>query len=87
MPMNRPELLEELKENPRKVRFARLCKIAEVLGFQARKGTGSHRVYFRDGVQEILNFQKEDGWAKAYQVQQFTKLLRNTAFLRIDVRN
>jgi len=63
--MNRPELLEELKENPRKVRFARLCKIAEDFGFQTRKGAGSHRVYFREEIQEILNFQNEGGWAKA----------------------
>ena len=75
MPMNRPELLEELKENPRKVRFARLCKIAEALGFQARKGTGSHRVYFQEGIQEIMNFQDEGGWAKAYQVRQFIKVI------------
>ena len=75
MPMNRPELLEELKENPRKVRFARLCKIAEDFGFQTRKGAGSHRVYFREEIQEILNFQNEGGWAKAYQVRQFIKVI------------
>lgn len=73
--MHRQELLEELKANPRKVRFARLCKIAEALGFQTRKGTGSHRVYFREGIQEILNFQNEAGWAKAYQVRQFIKVI------------
>lgn len=75
MPMNRPELLEELKENPRKVRFARLCKIAEDFGFQTRKGAGSHRVYFREEIQEILNFQNEAEWAKAYQVRQFIKVI------------
>lgn len=75
MPMNRQELLEELKENPRKVRFARLCKIAEDFGFQTRKGAGSHRVYFREEIQEILNFQNERGWAKAYPVRQFIKVI------------
>ena len=75
MSMHRPELLEELKENPRKVRFARLCKIAEDFGFKTRKGAGSHRVYFREEIQEILNFQNEGGWAKAYQVRQFIKVI------------
>jgi len=75
MSMHRPELLEELKENPRKVRFARLCKIAEAFGFQTRKGTGSHRVYFQEEIQEILNFQNEAGWAKAYQIRQFIKVI------------
>jgi len=73
--MQRQELLEELKANPRKLRFARLCKIAESLGFHTRKGTVSHRVYFREGIQEILNFQNEAGWAKAYQVRQFIKVI------------
>jgi predicted RNA binding protein YcfA (HicA-like mRNA interferase family) len=45
------------------------------LGFQTRKGTGSHRVYFREGIHEILNFQNEAGWAKAYQVRQFIKVI------------
>ena len=73
--MNKQGLLEELKNNPKKVRFTRVCRIAEALGFQTRKGTGSHRIYFRKGIIEILNFQNEGGWAKAYQVRQFIKVI------------
>jgi hypothetical protein len=68
-------LLDELKANPKKIRFSRICKIAEAFGFQTRKGSGSHRIYYRDGVREILNFQDEDGWAKPYQVRQFIKII------------
>ena len=49
--------------------------MAEAFGFKTRKGTGSHRVLFQEGVLEILNFQNEDGWAKAYQVRQFIKVI------------
>jgi len=73
--MDKQVLLDELKANPKKVRFARLCEIAKALGFQTRKGTGSHRVYFKEGIQEILNFQNEDGWAKPYQVRQLIKVI------------
>ncbi len=66
-----------MKANPKKIRFARVCQIAEAFGFQTRKGTGSHRVYYRDGVREILNFQNEGGRAKAYQVRQFIKIIEN----------
>lgn len=69
------KLLDELKTNPKKVRFARLCTIAEAFGFQARRGSGSHRIYYRDGVWEILNFQDDSGWAKPYQVRQFIKII------------
>jgi hypothetical protein len=40
--MDRQEQLEELKANPKKIRFTRVCQIAEAFGFQTRKGTGSH---------------------------------------------
>lgn len=73
--MNNRELILELKSNPKKIRFARICIIAEAFGFRTRKGTGSHRIYYRDGIREILNFQNEGGWAKAYQVKQFIKIV------------
>lgn len=73
--MDKHKLLEELKANPKKIRFARICTIAEAFGFETRMGSGSHRVYFRDGVREILNFQNDEGWAKPYQVKQFIKII------------
>jgi predicted RNase H-like HicB family nuclease len=39
------------------------------------ESSGSHRVYYRDGVREILNFQNESGWANAYQVKQLIKII------------
>jgi hypothetical protein len=73
--MDKRELLEKLKANPKKIRFARICKIAEAFGFQIRKGPGSHRIYYREDIREILNFQNENGWAKPYQVRQFIKII------------
>jgi hypothetical protein len=73
--MDKHKLFEELRVNPKNIRFARICLIAEVFGFKTRKSTGSHRVYYRDGIREILNFQNESGWAKAYQVRQFIKII------------
>jgi hypothetical protein len=73
--MYKRELLGELLANPKKIRFARVCNIAEVFGFQTRRSSGSHRIYYRKGVLEILNFQNDGGWAKPYQVRQFTKVI------------
>ena len=72
--MEKSQMLEELKRNPKNVRFERLCKIAEAFGFRFRGGKGSHRVYVREGVKEILNFQDVSGKAKPYQVRQFVKI-------------
>ena len=57
------------------MRFDRLCKIAESFGLTFRGGKGSHRIYVRKGVVELLNFQNVNGKAKPYQVKQLIKVI------------
>jgi len=73
--MDKRRLFEELKNNPKNVRFERLCKTAEAFGFRFRGGKGSHRIYVRTGIREMLNFQNVGGKAKPYQVRQFIKIV------------
>jgi hypothetical protein len=73
--MDKRRLLEELRKNPKNVRFERLCKIVEAFGFTIRGGKGSHKIYVRKGIIEILNFQNNGGKAKPYQVRQFIKIV------------
>jgi predicted RNA binding protein YcfA (HicA-like mRNA interferase family) len=72
---NRFKLLEFLKKNPKNIRFNRLCNIAEEFGFKFRGGKGSHRIYVKNGIKEILNFQNVHGKAKPYQVRQLIKVI------------
>ena len=73
--MNKSKLFEELKNNLKNVRFTKLCKAAELFGFEFKGGKGSHRIYIRDGVKEMLNFQNVHGKAKPYQVRQLIKVI------------
>ena len=73
--MKKGRLFEELKKNPKNVRFEKLCKIVEAFGFRFRGGKGSHRIYVQDKVGEMLNFQNVGGKAKPYQVKQFIKIV------------
>jgi hypothetical protein len=73
--MDKRQLSEELKRNPKNVRFRKLCKIAEAFDFKFRGGKGSHRIYVREGVEEMLNFQNVGGKAKPYQVKQLIKII------------
>ncbi len=73
--MNKEKLLDELKRKAKSMRFKRLCKIAEAFGFRFRGGKGSHRIYVREGVVEMLNFQNVGGKAKPYQVKQLIKVI------------
>jgi hypothetical protein len=53
------------------IRFDELCALLSRLGFAERQRGGSHRVFIRDDVAEILNLQpRHDGTAKPYQVRQ-----------------
>ncbi|MCL0061061.1 type II toxin-antitoxin system HicA family toxin [Dehalococcoidia bacterium] len=71
--MDKSETYGKLKRNPSNVRFEQACKAAELFGFRFRGGKGSHRIFVRRGIREMLNFQSVRGKAKSYQVRQFNK--------------
>ena len=73
--MKKRRLFEELKNNPKNVRFEKLCKIVEAFGFRFKGGKGSHRIYVQEEIGEMLNFQNVSGKAKPYQVKQFIKIV------------
>ena len=73
--MHKHKLLEDLKKNPKNIRFEKLCRIAEAFGFQFKGGKGSHRIYLRKDINEMLNFQNVSGKAKPYQVRQLIKII------------
>jgi hypothetical protein len=55
----------------RAFRFDDLCALLRRLGFDERQRGGSHHIFSRDGVAEILNLQPRGGGeAKPYQVRQ-----------------
>jgi hypothetical protein len=49
--------------------FEPLCQLLKLLGFEERI-RGSHHIFSKDDVEEILNLQLKQGKAKAYQVKQ-----------------
>lgn len=54
--------------------FRELCRILEKFGFSLRIN-GSHHIFFKNGIEEILNLQAKGGKAKAYQVKQVRELI------------
>ena len=59
------------------LRFDELCTLLRRLGFAERHSGGSHHIFTRDGVVEILNLQPRagGGQAKAYQVKQVRDII------------
>jgi predicted RNA binding protein YcfA (HicA-like mRNA interferase family) len=82
--MKKRQLYEELKRNPKNIRFEKICRIAEAFGFKKRKGKGSHFIFICPGVEELLNFQDVKGKAKPYQVKQLIKIIEKYGLLEED---
>lgn len=62
------------------IAFDDLCGLLRHLGFDERV-KGSHHIFTRDGIAEILNLQsKKGGKAKAYQVEQVRDVLVENGF-------
>ena len=71
----RQKRIEKIQNNPAGVRFQEICSLAEQLEFTQRGGKGSHIVYEKDGVDEILTFQDRKGMTKPYQVKQLLAVI------------
>jgi hypothetical protein len=56
------------------IRFADLVQLLSVLGF-AERTRGSHHIFTRDNVEEILNLQPRGAMAKPYQVRQVRNVI------------
>lgn len=54
--------------------FSEFRRLVEIFGFKERI-KGSHHIFTKEGVDEILNFQESKGKAKPYQVKQVRNLI------------
>lgn len=54
--------------------FVGLCSLLEHIGFEMRI-KGSHHIFTKDGVEEILNLQPKGGRSKPYQVKQVRSVI------------
>ncbi len=75
--MRRPnELLERILRgtSDANIPFAGICQLLRKLGFEERI-RGSHHIFTKQGVDEILNLQPKGAKAKPYQVKQVRRLI------------
>ncbi len=68
--------LKELRNNPKDVKFADLCKICEFYFGKPRQTGTSHRIYKTPWQGDPrVNIQNSKGKAKSYQVKQILKAI------------
>ncbi|MEW6079273.1 MAG: toxin HicA [Thermodesulfobacteriota bacterium] len=65
------DILKQMQQNPKDVRFSELCKIWDHYFGEARQKKSSHRIYRTPWQGNPgINIQNDKGKAKAYQVKQ-----------------
>jgi predicted RNA binding protein YcfA (HicA-like mRNA interferase family) len=57
------------------IAFPDLCHLLERGGFIRRQGNGSHVIFHKPEVDEIINLQPVGNQAKAYQVKQVRNII------------
>jgi predicted RNA binding protein YcfA (HicA-like mRNA interferase family) len=58
----------------RDIDFSDLCKVLDALGLESRT-KGSHHIFYREDIVEILNVQPDGNKAKPYQVKQVRQVI------------
>lgn len=56
------------------IKFKDLQRVLDVMGFRCRI-KGDHFIYYKDGIDEIINIQPKGNKAKPYQVKQIRNLI------------
>jgi predicted RNA binding protein YcfA (HicA-like mRNA interferase family) len=73
--MNRRRLLKRILSGSKNVRFADMASLVEGFGFHLSRTDGSHHIFTRADIPELVNLQSVNGQAKPYQIRQFLKLV------------
>ena len=60
--------------NDKSILFSEVVSLMQGLGFSMRI-KGSHHIFSKNGVMEIINLQPDDSKAKAYQIKQIRNLI------------
>ena len=83
--MARRKLLQRLLSgrSDANIRFNALCNLLRSLGFEERT-SGSHHIYVKEGVEDMINLQREGSRAKPYQVRQVRRVLVHYGFGDIE---
>ncbi len=73
--MNRRKLLHKILDSSKNIRFAEMVNLVKGFGFDLSRTDGSHHIFVKSDIPELVNLQNIKGQAKPYQIRQFLKLV------------
>jgi len=73
--MNRKKILQKIVSDSKNIRFSDMVNLVQGFGFTLSRTDGSHHIFTRPDIPELVNLQNVKGQAKPYQMRQFLKLV------------
>ena len=73
--MNRKKILQTILAGSKNIRFSDMVNLVEGFGFTLSRTDGSHHIFTRQDIPELVNLQNLKGQTKPYQMRQFLKLV------------
>ena len=73
--MNRKKILQKILASSKNIRFSDMVNLVQGFGFTLSRTDGSHHIFTRPDIPELVNLQNIKGQAKPYQIRQFLKLV------------
>jgi len=82
--MNKRRLLHKILGSSKNIRFAEMVNLVKGFGFELSRTDGSHHIFAKSDIPELVNLQNVKGQAKPYQIRQFLKLVEKYNLLLED---
>lgn len=73
--MKNKKLLEKILSNSKNIKFHDFIKLLYGFGFELDRVKGSHHIFKKDGVKELINIQNVNNKVKRYQIKQFVAII------------
>jgi len=73
--MKRRKILQKILAGSKNIKFFDMVNLVQGFGFTLSRTDGSHNIFTRPDIPELVNLQNVKGQAKIYQIRQFLKLV------------
>jgi len=73
--MNKRKILQKILSGSKNISFVDMANLVQGFGFTLSRTDGSHHIFTRPNIPELVNLQNVKGQAKPYQIRQFLKLV------------
>lgn len=73
--MKNKKLLEKILSGSKNIKFQDFINLVIAFGFNLDRINGSHHIYKKHGVEELINLQNVNNEIKPYQIKQFLAII------------